>query len=104
VFLARETPAFVRLFAGDLSVRFYWNAKSASGQSRLLRDVGRSAASPQAADQFSRTDLPNNDRRHSMPATRRLVVGQRTTAQKRGAEMGDDLNLKGYFDDDDDPA
>jgi recombinase-like zinc beta ribbon protein len=53
------------------------------GQSRLRRDVGRSAASPRAADQFSRTDLPNNDRRHSMPATRRLVVEKRTTTQKR---------------------
>jgi hypothetical protein len=51
-----------------------------------------------------------NDRFGSIaPFARRRQIGCFTSSSgpiltKRGAEMGDDLNLKGYFDDDDDPA
>jgi hypothetical protein len=54
------------------------------GQSRLLPDDGRSAASPGTPDIESREPiLLNSDRRHSISASRRQVAGKRTTAQKR---------------------
>lgn len=35
--------------------------------------------------QISRADLPNNERRHSIPATRRQIFGERMTAHKTSA-------------------